>query len=158
MEEKQSENFTVLDENGNLKVFNTSSEIIEYFVKFRLEYYHKRKAYLIKTLTQELSFLSNRAYFIKAIIDGKLKINNVPRKEIILYLQTANFDEVDGSYFYLLSMPIHTLTKEKYEELLAQVAQKEQELELVKSKEPSQMYKDDLLELRTAVVKTIKDK
>lgn len=154
MEEKQSENFTVLDEFGNLKVFNTASEIIEYFVKFRLTYYYKRKEYLIKTLSEELSFLSNRARFIKAIIDGKLKINNVPRKEIILYLQNANFDEVDGSYSYLLSMAIHTLTKEKYEELLAQVAEKEKELALIKQKDPSQMYREDLQELKKAVIKS----
>lgn len=154
MEEKQSENFTVLDELGNLKVFNTASEIIDYFVKFRLTYYHKRKEYLIKTLTQELSFLSNRARFIKSIVDGKLKVNNVPRKDIVAYLQDQTFDEVDGSYSYLLSMAIHTLTKEKYEELLAQVADKEKELELVKQKDPSQMYKEDLQELKKAVIKS----
>lgn len=154
MEEKQSENFTVLDETGNLNVFNTASEIIEYFVKFRLEYYHKRKTYLLETLTADLRLLSNRANFIKAIISGKLKINNVPRKEIILCLQEANFDEIDGAYTYLLSMAIHTLTKEKYEELLAQVAQKEEELAIVKQKDPSQMYKEDLQELRKAVIKS----
>ena len=154
MEEKQSENFTVLDENGELKVFNSASEIIDYFVKFRLTYYHKRKEYLIATISAELSLLTNRANFIKSIIDGKLKINNVPRKDIIAYLQTNGFDEIDGSYSYLLSMPIHTLTKEKYEELLAQVAQKEKELDSIKQKDPSQMYKEDLLDLKKVAVKS----
>jgi DNA topoisomerase-2 len=123
-------------------------------VKFRLTYYHKRKAYLISTISAELSLLTNRANFIKSIIDGKLKINNVPRKDIIAYLQTNGFDEIDGSYSYLLSMPIHTLTKEKYEELLAQVAQKEKELDSIKQKDPSQMYKEDLLDLKKVAVKS----
>lgn len=153
MEEKQSENFTVLDEFGKLKIFNNVTEIIKYFVAFRLKYYDKRKAYIIDKLNYELLILSNKALFIKMIIDGKLKINNVPRKTIILALQTADFDEVDGSYSYLLSMAIHTLTKEKYEELLLQEADKKKELIEIKKKKPIEMYKEDLNDLKKVLKK-----
>lgn len=154
MEEKQSENFTVLDENGDLKIFNNAIEIIQYFVEFRLKYYVKRKEYLISKLEQELVVLSNKARFIKYIIDGTLKINNVPRKEIILFLQTADFDEVNGSYQYLLSLPIHSLTRETYEDLLLDESSKQKELDLIKQKDHSQMYKEDLQELRKAIIKS----
>jgi DNA gyrase/topoisomerase IV subunit A len=154
MEEKQSENFTVLDENGNLKIFESATQIIQYFVKFRLTYYIKRKEYLINKLNQELLLLSNKAQFIKMIIDGKLKINNVPRKQIILALETADFDEINGSYNYLLSLPIHTLTKETYEDLLGDTHAKENELESTKAKDTTQMYRDDLQELRKALIKS----
>lgn len=153
IEEKQSENLTVLDENGKLKIFNNSKEIVQYFVNFRLGYYHKRKQYLIDFLTEKLVVLSNKAAFIKAIIDGKLKINNVPKNQIVLWLEGAIFDKVEGSYNYLLSMPIHTLTKEKYEELLQQKAEKEKELEVVKATKPINMYKTDLKELKTVLSK-----
>jgi len=153
IEEKQSENLTVLDENGKLKIFNNAKEIIKYFVNFRLSYYDKRKQYLIDSLTEKLLVLSNKAAFIKAIIDGKLKINNVPKKQIVLWLETANFDEVDGSYSYLLSMPIHTLTKEKYEELLLQKAERERELEVVKATAPIDMYRTDLKDLKNVLSK-----
>jgi DNA gyrase/topoisomerase IV subunit A len=154
MEEKQSENFTVLDENGDLKIFNNAVEIIQYFVKFRLTYYIKRKEFLINKISQELTLLSNKARFIKMIIDGKLKINNTPRAQIISALEIAKFDQVNGSYSYLLSLPIHTLTKETYEDLLGDTHAKEHELESIKRKEPSQMYRDDLQELRKALLKT----
>jgi DNA gyrase/topoisomerase IV subunit A len=153
MEERQTENFTVLDEFGKLKIFNSASEIIEYFVKFRLSFYDKRKKYIIDTLNQELTLLSNKALFVKAIITGKLKINNVPRREIILYLETDNFDEINGSYQYLLGMPIHSLTKETYEDLVSTAAQKEAELEEIKRREPIQMYREDLQELKKALQK-----
>ena len=153
MEERQTENFTVLDEFGKLKIFSSASEIIEYFVKFRLSFYDKRKKFIIDTLNQELTLLSNRARFVKAIIEGKLKINNVPRKEIILYLQTADFDEINGSYQYLLGMPIHSLTKETYEDLISAEFQKERELEEIKKREPLQMYREDLQELKKALQK-----
>jgi hypothetical protein len=45
-------------------------------------------------------------------------------------------------------MPIHTLTKEKYEELLAQEAEKKAELEQVKKSDPREMYKKDLQDLK----------
>ena len=98
--------------------------------------------------------LSNRARFIKAIIDGELVVNNVPKSQIILYLETADFDQVDGSYNYLLNMAIHTLTLEKFQELLNQLEGKEAELEKIRSIEPIQMYKSDLLELKKALNKT----
>jgi DNA gyrase/topoisomerase IV subunit A len=154
MEEKQSENFTVLDENGDLKIFNNSIEIIQYFVKFRLTYYIKRKEFLINKLQEELLLLSNKARFIKMIIDGKLKINNVPRKQIILALETGDFDEINGSYNYLLGLPIHTLTKETYEYLIASEFEKRNALDLLKTRDTTQMYRDDLQELRKALIKS----
>jgi len=154
MEEKQTENFTVIDENGRLKIFASAKEIIEYFVDFRLKYYSKRKAHLIAKLNSELSSLSNRARFIKEIIDGNLTVNNVPRREVILYLEASNFDLVEGSYGYLLNLPIHTLTLEKFQDLLSQVEEKSSELEKIRKIEPIQMYKSDLLELKRALVKT----
>ncbi len=153
MEERQTENFTVLDESGKLKIFSSASEIIDYFVKFRLKYYNKRKQYIIDRLNSELLVLSNKARFIKDIITNKLKINNVPRKEIVLYLQTADYDEVNGSYQYLLGLPIHTLTKETYEDLLSSVNKKELELIEIKKLEPIQMYREDLQELKKALQK-----
>lgn len=148
MTETQTENLTCLNELGKLILFNDVSQVVEHFVNFRLGFYDKRKAFLIKKYGDDLVFLSNRAKFIKLIIDGKLKVNNVPKKQIVLFLQTANFDEVNGSYNYLLNMPIHSLTKETYEQLLAEVDQKKSELADIKKKMPIDMYKEDLIELK----------
>jgi DNA topoisomerase-2 len=156
MVETETENLTCLNEKGKLTIFEDVTSVVEYFVKFRLDFYSKRKAFLIKKYGEELVYLSNKAQFVKLIIDGKLKINNVQRKEIILYLQTANFDEVNGSYGYLLNMPIHSLTKETYEQLLKEVAEKKAELAEIKKKEPIDMYREDLAELKKNLKATIK--
>ena len=152
IEERQSENLTVLDENGKLKIFNSAKEIIKYFVEFRLKHYDKRKKYLIDSITEKLLVLSNKAAFIKAIIDGKLKINNVPKATIVTWLEKAKFDKYEASYNYLLSMPIHTLTKEKYEELLAQKGEREVELEKIKATKPVDMYVTDLEDLKNSKI------
>jgi DNA topoisomerase-2 len=123
-------------------------ELVDYFVKFRLTYYDKRKAYLIDTLEKELVYLSNRARFIKMIIDGKLKLGNRPKQEIVLELDELKFDRINSSFDYLLSMQIQTLTKEKYEQLVNEVKEKSAELVIVKKTAPIDMYRTDLAELK----------
>lgn len=148
MIETETENLTCLDERGKLLIFENIPQIVEYFTNFRLSFYSKRKAFLINKYNEELTYLSNRARFIKLIIDGKLKVNNVPRKEIILYLETNNFDQVNGTYLYLLNMPIHSLSKETYEALLKEVSEKQAELAEIKKKDPTDMYREDLADLK----------
>lgn len=156
MVETESENLTCLDERGKLIVFETVPQLVEYFTKFRLKFYDKRKAHLIAKYGKELEYLSNKARFVKLIIDGKLKVNNRPKAELVKELESLKFDKVSESYNYLLSMPIHSLTKETYEQLLNEVSQKKEQLADVKRKEPIDMYREDLLELRKNLRSTIK--
>lgn len=148
MVETKTENLTCLDERGKLMIFESVPEVVEYFVTFRLKYYTKRKAFLIKKLTDELTYLSNRAKFIRLIIEGKIKVNNRPKSEIADDLETLNFDKVSDSYNYLLGMPIHSLTKETYTQLLTEVAQTKSELSTIRSTDPIDMYRTDLNELK----------
>ena len=55
LEESSTEIFSTLDEFGKLKIFETSEEIVEYFVNFRLTYYHTRKEFLLEKLNRELN-------------------------------------------------------------------------------------------------------
>ena len=86
------------------------------------------------------------------IIKGKLKINNVPRKEIIQVLENEKFDLIDGSYNYLLSMQISSLTREKFEELMKLEEEKKKDLNTVRSLDPKDMYREDLKELKKAII------
>lgn len=151
MAENETENLTTLDENGKLKIFSNVIDLVEYFVSFRLGYYDKRKVYLINKLEKELIYLSNRAKFIKLIIENKLKISNRPKAEIVEDLVKLKFDKINDSYQYLLGMAINSLTKEVYEELLKEVDDKTAELKRVKETEPIDMYKSDLTELKKSL-------
>jgi DNA topoisomerase-2 len=151
MQERETENLTTLDENGKLKVFGSSEEIVRYFVDFRLKYYIKRKDHLIKTLGDELKNLENRARFISEIIAGNITVNNRRKTEIESDLRQMGFDKVDGSFSYLISMPIHSLTKEKFEEINKLVASRKKTLEKIDKTSPSDMYRADLKELKSKI-------
>lgn len=78
--------------------------------------------------------LTSKYIFIKAVIDGKIVINKKKKDEIVAQLE--KFDKiikVDGSYNYLLSMQLYSLTHEKLEELKSLIESKKAELNEVKN-------------------------
>lgn len=143
-----TENFTTLDENNKLKIFDSAEDILKYFVDFRLKYYQKRKDYLIDKYKKELNELCWRAKFIKSIIDKKLVVNNKPKDEIVEWLEENKFDKMNGDYGYLLSMQIYSLTKEKYDDLICRAKQKKGSLDDIMKKNPKEMYLEDLQDLK----------
>jgi DNA topoisomerase-2 len=146
--DSDTENLTTLDENEKLKIFDCVEDIVKYFVDFRLVFYQKRKDYLIEKLSKELRVLAFKAKFIKSIIDKKLVVNNVKKEVIIKWLDENKFEKIDESYNYLLNMPIYSLTNERYMELMKSAKDKKEELDLIKEKEPKEMYLTDLNELK----------
>jgi DNA topoisomerase II len=148
LEEQVTENFSTLDENGKLKLFENSTDIIEYFIKFRLKFYKKRKDKQILNLENELKYLSNKFKFIKLILDGVIIINNIEKKVIIEKIKENNLEMVDGSYEYLLRMPIYSLTKENSEALSKEIESVNKNIIEIKNTDPKDMYIKDLMELK----------
>jgi DNA gyrase/topoisomerase IV subunit A len=148
MREQETENLTTLDENGKLKVFERVTDVVTYFVEFRLGYYAKRKARLLADLGREISILEGKANFVKAVIDGSIVVANAKKEALIAMITAQGLALVDGSYDYLLSMPIYSLTSERFQELLAKLNDKIAEREEVVGTTPTEFYLADLKELR----------
>jgi len=148
LEEASTEIFSTLDEFGKLKIFENTSDIINYFVNFRLKYYHKRKDFMLNKLSKELKLLSNKGRFIKSILDEKLKVNNVSKSIIIENIIKLGLEQVDDSYDFLLRMPIYSLTKELFEKLKVDFKVKKDEIKVLEETDPKDMYMNDLNELK----------
>jgi DNA topoisomerase-2 len=148
LEESSTEIFSTLDEFGKLKIFENTSDIIKYFVDFRLAYYHKRKQFMLDKMNRDLKILGNRGRFIKAILDGKLKVNNVAKDQIIAGIEAMGLDKIDDSYDYLLRMPIYSLTKEMFDKLKEDFSAKKEEIKILEATDPKDMYLLDLTELK----------
>jgi DNA topoisomerase-2 len=148
LEESETENFNTLDEFGKLKIFETVEDIIQYFVDFRLKYYVLRKQHQLDKLQAELKVLGNRGRFIKNILEGKIEVNNKLKEQIIKQIESHNLEQVEGSWDYLLRMPIYSLTKEMFDKLKEDFRLKKEEIEKLKLVEPKDMYLSDLNELK----------
>ncbi|NXW70734.1 TOP2A topoisomerase, partial [Hirundo rustica] len=163
----------LFDHVGFLKKYDSPQDILKEFFELRLRYYNLRKEWLIGMLGAESAKLSNQARFILEKIDGKIVIENKPKKELIQVLiqrgyesdpvkawkEAQNKDEEEEEeeesdkesaaasgpdFNYLLNMPLWYLTKEKKDELCKQRDNKEKELENLKRKSPSDLWKEDL--------------
>ncbi|XP_036124257.1 DNA topoisomerase 2-alpha [Molossus molossus] len=168
----------LFDHVGCLKKYDTVLDVLRDFFELRLKYYGLRKEWLLGMLGAESAKLNNQARFILEKIDGKIIIENKPKKELIKVLiqrgydsdpvkawkeaqqkvpeeeeneesdnekETEKSDAVTGPTFnYLLDMPLWYLTKEKKDELCRLRNEKEQELETLKRKSPSDLWKEDL--------------
>jgi hypothetical protein len=99
-------------------------------------------------LNRELKILSNRGRFIKAILDEKLKINNVSKNEIINGIDSLGLEQIDDSYDYLLRMSIYSLTKELFEKMKQDFTAKKEEIKILEDTDPKDMYLLDLSELK----------
>ncbi|KAM5273415.1 DNA topoisomerase 2-alpha [Ctenodactylus gundi] len=173
----------LFDHVGCLKKYDTVLDILKEFFELRLKYYGLRKDWLLGMLGAESAKLNNQARFILEKIDGKIIIENKPKKELIKVLiqrgydsdpvkawkeaqqkvpdeeeneesdsekETAKGDSATDSgptFNYLLDMPLWYLTKEKKDELCKQRNEKEQELDTLKKKSPSDLWKEDLAAL-----------
>lgn len=146
--EASTEYFTTLDEKGKLKLFSSAEEIIEYFVDFRLSYYDKRKEFQIERLSEIIRIINNRALFIQCILDGSIVINKKSKDDITKQIIKVGLETKDDSYDYLLSMPIHSLSKEKYESLKNDLKERKDELKVIKSSKPVDIYVEELEELK----------
>ena len=149
--ESETENFNTLDEYGKLKIFESVDDIIQYFVDFRLKYYQVRKDHQLDKMQHELKVLGNRGKFIKAILDGKIVVNNKSKDEIVSQIESIAIDMIYVSYDYLLRMPIYSLTKEMFEKLKEDFSNKKDEIEKLKLVDPKDMYLEDLSELKKKV-------
>lgn len=140
-------NMYLFNEKLILTKYNSVEEILCDFFDIRLEYYEKRKTYIIKKLKEELKYLEAKSRFIKEYIDGELDINKKSKDVINSLLAKKEYPLQENSFDYLLKLPIYSLTLERINELLKQCETKRKELLYYKSKTASQLWKVDLEEL-----------
>merc|ERR1712217_701359 len=148
-------NMILFDRDGKIKKYNSVVEILEDFAELRLEYYNKRKAYLLKILRQQLEVISEKVRFILAVINEKLKVKNRKKDALIEDLRKQKFrplheitegndedvemddpdessgkaDKKKGGWEYLLGMPLWSLTNERVLDYKKQLEAKKAELD-----------------------------
>lgn len=146
---RETENYTCIDENGKIKVFNSVYEILDYYINVRLNFYIKRKNYILNKLNNDLKLLCSKYIFIKNVIEETINIKN--KSKDIIIKQIENFDKIiklDNSYEYLLKLPLYSLTKEKLIELKEKIKQIKDNIDLLKQQTENNLWQYDLGKLK----------
>lgn len=82
----------LFDNMGCLKRYDTPEMILRDFFEVRMDFYRKRKAYLLGFYEAEAKKLLNQCRFIKEKNDGVLKLERVKVKEMIQILIQRGYD------------------------------------------------------------------
>lgn len=138
-----------IDESNRVKEYNSIYEILDDFITLRLKYYQKRKDWLVDDLKQKLTKLASKYYFVKGVVDGTIIVSKRKKDDVVKQLEKIDkICKIDGSYDYLLSMQISSLTVEKMEELKKLIEEGKEEYKTVKSTTIQDMWLGDLRELK----------
>lgn len=141
-------NMHLFDINGKIKKYETQYEIIDDYYNNRLAFYDKRKLFLVERLENKKNYYDNTIKFLTLVVNKKIIINNKPMSEIVESLVKNKIDMVDGSYDYLLNIPIYKFTMEQLDKLNTDYTKLVAELSSIRNTSTEQMWKNDLQALR----------
>ncbi|GAX22469.1 DNA topoisomerase II [Fistulifera solaris] len=143
-------NMNLFDETGKITKYESPLSIMRAFVPIRLEYYEKRKENLVSKLEEERrSFRTKHDLWRKCALHAAPKDDEDSQDEEVEEESTVG--ELAKGYEYLLGMKIWSLTYEKAMALRAQLAEKTQELEILKETAPAQIWLNDLDAIEAAL-------
>jgi len=145
LQKRITENYTVIDDNNKIRVFDSAKEIFDAYLEVKLRYMGTRKAHLIEMLQSDITLDMSRYTFVKAIVTDELVVNKRKRTDI-----EANLDKLDGvvkkddSYDYLLNMGIMSLTLERLIKLEKAIKESKAELKALSKKSIEELLIEDL--------------
>lgn len=90
-----SSNMVAFDAEGKIKKYSNVNDIIRDYYFVRLDYYQKRKNYMVKEYSNQLEKISAQAKFVKMIIEKDLVVANKKKKILIEELKNLDFPGFD---------------------------------------------------------------
>ena len=120
LEKSFSENLTVIDWDGKLRIYSDVRELIADFCEYRMGILAKRIKAKADHYTRSVEWLGFKSAFIAAVIDDKISFKNKKKQVLvseIMALLGCNSDNAES----LLRMNFTSLTKEMIEDLQSQI-------------------------------------
>lgn len=139
---RDTENLTVWTESGKLKKFDSVTDLIRWFVAFRLTKYETRKIHLLKEYETELFELTERREFIRYYLNHTEWFSKTSRKQIVESL--TQFTTIAS----LLNIKIFELTIEEIERLEQNIADISAKIDELNSLSQQDLYLKDIKQVK----------
>ena len=139
-------NMHLIGPNGAVKKYSSPEEILVDYLEVRLATYKKRKAWQLKQIDAEVSWLSEKSRFIRDVaVVPRLQVFNTPLEQIHAQLRREKYDE--ALWPKLLDIKTYQYTKEEVAKLEALCAAKREEHAKLKATSVVQLWKNNLSEI-----------
>lgn len=142
-----TEKYVCIDENNRVRIFESPKEIILCYIDIKRKYLQFRKDYQLSMLNKELDIDKNKFRFIQCIINDEIVVNKRKKSDIESDLIKNNFTAVNDSYDYLLSLPIHSLTKEKLDIIKTKIKDIKDKIKALTNTSVTEMFVNDIKEI-----------
>jgi len=123
--------------------YENAESILSDFIDLRVEYYIKRKAYLIESTKKRSDICSYRAQFVKKVVDGDIVVFKKKKKDLEHEIGQT-FPKVDSSYDYLLHIKTIDYTEERVKALIDESDKLERELAQLQAMGFLDMWRNDI--------------
>lgn len=90
----------------------TLQDILDHHAQARVDLYHKRRAYDMAALEQQIAQLTDEYRFVCAVMADSSFIFRRPKQEVEATLRAQQYRDCQGSYNYLLRLPVASFTTE----------------------------------------------
>ena len=140
-------NMHAFNSEQKLQAFESLDSIADEYIGVRLAKYVERKAAQLHSLSGELTELESRRRFIEMVIAGKLDIMKLAEEGLVEQMEDLGFNKKDGSYDYLLSMPVRTLTADNAAKTGQRCVVKRNEHDGLSRMSPESIWVAELVEL-----------
>lgn len=139
-----TENYTCLNENNQIEVFNSVADIIKRYATVRVEAYTTRKKIIEEEMLSEIRKLKSKILFIENVRKGVIDVKSTPKHELIeMFENSADYVEHNGSYDYLLNMPIYSLNEDEQKKSIINVQKLAKEYDVYRKKKISSIWKEE---------------
>jgi len=154
-------NMHLYSNEGAIKKYDKTSDIIREWCKVRIRMYDERKKYQLKILEKDFKVLSAKIRFIIDVIEGRITIMNKKITDIVEKLVELKYPKIgkddddekntdDIGYNYLLRMPISQLTYDRKIILEKEVNELSNKLNDLRNTSLDRIWKNELQELLEA--------
>tara|TARA_X000001036_G_scaffold439549_1_gene491082 strand:+ start:1873 stop:5184 length:3312 start_codon:yes stop_codon:yes gene_type:complete len=139
-------NMHLIGASGEIVYMEEPKDILLEFYRVRSHFYGLRYKYLTKRTKKEINMAESKIKFIKTVAAGKLNMMKMKRAEITAYLKQNEYYETEN-FNYLLDMKMVSMSEEKVEALKQEIDKKKAYGNMLKSKTPNDLWKEDLIKL-----------
>ena len=146
LEQTFTENYTALDENSHLIIFDKKTDIIKKFIDYRLVKLNEQLIYDRKKLTEQLEFQTIKRNFINDVITKKILLQNMTKKELVSEF-SAVYKVTDHDIINrVISIPMYSMTQDTLDQLDDQIKDLENKISNI-NMDPKSVLKSRLNEI-----------
>ena len=139
-------NMHAFNHKGVITKYDTLNDILKEFANVRLALYETRRQHQIKALKEELPYHINVVRFILDQIsdEPEIDLRKKTRTECDEILGNAEYQHVNGSYDYIMRLPVSVFTAEEVKKHQDKLASLRNQIEELEGKDAAELWLLDL--------------